>query len=264
MGTTFNEATSQIAEALVEHKSEIGVGFGIAAGVLALGFAVIGGMRMQKELEEKKPSTKKEKVLIAAKHLAPAMVAEMASVVLIKHGFDTVITERNEAKDAAAAAVASAAIAHEALKVKDEAIKDVLDEKQKKEFNAAVAQKTLDAHPIEGRTIAMAANPQQLFYEPHSDRYFMSSMQDVENSIKMCNNNIMAKRKCLGANEYYWNLGLKELPKDRCLGWLYDVDGFLDPVYEAGFASDGTTCVVIGGIDAPDIGYWEKARQYPF
>ena len=264
MGTTFNEATSNIAEALVEHKSEIGVGFGMVAGVLALGFAVIGSMRMQKEFDAKKPKTKKEKALIAAKHLAPAVAAEVASVVLIKHGFDTVLAERNEAKDTAAAAIASAALAHEALKVKDEAIKDVVDDKKRKEIDSLIAQKTLDNHPIDGKEVAMAAHPQQLFYDQISDRYFMSSMNDVENAIKMCNNNIMVKKRCLGANEYYWNLGLKELPKDEKLGWLLDTDGFLDPVYEPGFATDGRTCVVISGLDAPEASYWEYARKYPY
>lgn len=262
----FNEITKQIAESLAQHGPEIKIGFGLASGGAALALGIYGSSRVTKIFMEKAPSTTKEKLMVIAKGIGPAFIAELASLYLVIKGVKGIEDAKNEALETAAAATTTAILAKEALKIKNEAVKETCDEKQQKEITYREAQKHLDKSPIEGRQVTMTKDPQQLFHDKISDRYFMSSVQEVEDAFKS-----LRKKMCydeghrhngvgfVGVNEMFWELQLPTLKAFDQLGWREDIDGPLYPDLSPGFATDGRTCVEID-LEIPDTSYWELAR----
>lgn len=257
--STFNEATQQIADMLTEHGPDIKIGVGMISGLAAVGFGIAGSLKLSKDIKENPPKTKKEWALKIVLGLGPAIAMEIASVCLIKSGVDAIKDELDKTNDALAAAIITAASAKEASKIKEEALKKTVDEKTFNEYKQNEAQERLNSHPVGSREVTMTQQPQQLFYDPITDRYFMSTLNNVNKAFEKLNW-LMRTNRCVGLNEYCWELGLKERDTYRCLGWLESVDGYFDYVPTPAFSTDGRTCTSLEGIDLPDTGYWEKAR----
>lgn len=262
MSSTFNEVTQQIADQITEHSPEIKIGIGLASGFAAVGFGIFGSLRLSKDLRENPPKNKKEWAIRIGLNLGPALVMEIASLLLVKSGVDSLRSEIDQKNDALAAAIIAAASAKESSKIKEEAAKKTMDEKTYEEYKHNEAQERMNQHPVGAREVCMTAQPEQMFYDPISDRYFMSSRNAVHKAFEKLNWK-MRQQHFVGANEYFWELGLKELDSFKQLGWLEDVDGYFDWVLAPAFATDGRPCSSIEGIDHPDTGYWQKARLYP-
>lgn len=260
--STFNEVVQQITDAISDHGPEIKIGVGVVSGLAAVGFGIYGSMKLTKDLAKNPPKSKKDLALRIAKYCGPSALMEIASMVLIAKGTGDIVHQRDEAKDTLAAAIVAATSAHEALKIKEDAIKKTVDEKTYNQFRQNEVQERLNAHPVGAREVMMTAQPQQLFYDPISDRYFMSTLNDVNKAFEKLNW-LMRTNKCVGASEYFWELGLKDLDSFKHLGWLESIDGYFDFVPAPAFATDGRTCTSIEGIDIPDSAYWEKARLLP-
>ena len=257
--STFNEVTQEIGNSIVEHSPEIKTGFGVISGLAAVGFAIYGTLKLSKDLQENPAKDKKDLAKRIALAVGPAALMEAVSIFLTVKGFKEVVDERDEAKDTLAAAIVAAVSAKEATKIKEDALKKTLDEKTYTQYKQNEAQEQMDRHPINTHEITMTAQPQQIFYDRISDRYFMSTMNNVNKAFDKLNW-LMRTNKCVGCNEYFWELGLKELDSHRYLGWLESVDGYFDFVPAPAFTTDGRTCTAIEGIDTPDTGYWEKAK----
>lgn len=267
MSSSFNEVTQQIATSIVEHGPEIKIGFGITTGLAALILAIYGSSKATKELSNMKPdATKIEKAKVIAKNVGPAVVAEAASIFLTVKGVKGIEDAKNDALETAAAAVTSATLAKEALKLKNDAIKEKCDEKTQKQIKDSVGQKRLDNSQIQDHQVTMSKQPQQLFHENISDRYFMSSMQDVEDAMKSIRKKMSFDEGhrhndigFIGVNEIFWELQLPTLDSFDKLGYREDIDGPLYPDMTPGFATDGRTCVNIE-FEVPDTSYWELAK----
>jgi len=269
--STVSQATETLAKSLVENASEIKIGIGTVLGVAAFGLAIRAGIKIHKNVEKikkakkdpeiKEKETRIEVVKEVAKDAAPAVLVGVAAVALNMSGVKGLENEKKEATEKLTAALATAAVAKTALKNKEEAIKECTDEKTQEEIKAATAKKYFEHDPIQNNEITMCEVPEQIFFDPVSGRYFMSSMNKVNQAFKKLNQ-MMKDQKCVSANEYFWELGLKELDSMRRVGWIYDIDGLFDFVPTPEFTTDGRTCTMIGGIDPPEPSYYEVARKY--
>lgn len=260
--STFNEATQAIAESITEHGPELKIGFGIISGVLALGFAIYGSVKATKEFEQKQPQTKKEKAIIIAKDIGPALVAEAASIVLIAKGVKGLEDQKNEATEALAAAITTAALAKESLKLKEDAIKEVTDEETQQKINSAMAKKRFEQNPpMADNEIAMTGYPQQIYYEPHTRTWFWSSQEQIAKAFKNINYKYKSQG-CLSLNEYLWELNLPEVSYGKQVGWIFDIDGELDLDPTPQFTPDGRTATSLEGTDPPDCGYADYVRRH--
>ena len=250
--SSFNEVTKEIAQNLTEHSSELKVASGLIAGAVAFGLGIWGTVRTCKEFERKKPKTKKQKALIIAKNIGPAALAEVASVALI-------ISGEKEALAEASAATLSAAIANEALQRRIEATKECTDEKTVDKINSKVAEKSIEKAPISNRELVVTGRMEQIFQDELTGRYFVSSKQEVLEAFNRMNKENRSQGY-LGCDEYFYELGLTTIGVYDHLGWIYEIDGELEPRFVPKQMPDGRTCNVIMLDNPPDNGYWKMSR----
>ena len=102
----------------------------------------------------------------------------------------------------------------------------------------------------------------QLFYEPISQRYFESTVEEVQRAEYHLNRNFIL-RDYANLNEFYKFLGLKETTEGEILGWStyagYEKYGYswVDFTHERIELEDGMECITIDYPFEPSLDFME-------
>lgn len=102
----------------------------------------------------------------------------------------------------------------------------------------------------------------QLFYEPLSERYFESTIEEVQRAEYHLNRNFVL-RDYANLNEFYKFLGLSETKEGEILGWSmfagYSVHGYawVDFTHDRVELDDGLECIVINYPFEPTLDFMD-------
>lgn len=120
-----------------------------------------------------------------------------------------------------------------------------------------IARDAVSDNPVNGREVVIVGNGDQLFYERHTDRYFMSTMHDVRKAVNDLNFRVL-NQEYASLNEFYNMVGLKTIPQGEEFGWTSEHPLELD--YSTQMTEDDRACVVIDYVRKPLGNYWKVFR----
>ena len=246
---------------------EILTGLGIAGMITTTVLAVKATPKVMELIEdEKKAQTRKlreeaikngddcyapveklkplEVVKVAWKPYVPAAMIGMASIGCII-GANTVHVRRQ------AALYSAYKLSETALTEYKEKVVETIGEKKEKEVRDKVAQEKLDNNPVSKSEIIMTGRGESLFYDPLSDRYFMSDIETIRRIINDINYAMgFGSEMYVSLSEVYDELGLKHTKISDRIGWNI-TDGQVEADFSSKIADDGRPCVVLDWLRGP-------------
>lgn len=246
---------------------EILTGLGIAGMITTTVLAVKATPKVMELIEdEKKAQTRKlreeaikngddcyapvdklkplEVVKVAWKPYVPAAMIGMASIGCII-GANTVHVRRQ------AALYSAYKLSETALTEYKEKVVETIGEKKEKEVRDKVAQEKLDNNPVSKSEIIMTGRGESLFYDPLSDRYFMSDIETIRRIINDINYAMgFGSEMYVSLSEVYDELGLKHTKISDRIGWNI-TDGQVEADFSSKISDDGRPCIVLDWLRGP-------------
>lgn len=193
--------------------------------------------------------TKREIVKVVWKDYLPAVGVQVVTIGCII-GAQTVNQRRQ------AALISAFSLSETALREYQERMAVEAPAKDRK-VRDEIAQAKVEAHPASGADILLAHNGDQLFYEPHTDRYFYSTMNKVDKAVNDLNFRIL-NQEYASQNEFYEAIGLKAVSQGDEFGWTADHPLELDKTTV--LTDDDRAAVVISFVRNPIANYWKGFR----
>ena len=185
-----------------------------------------------------------EVVKVAWKPYVPAVMIGMASIGCII-GANTVHVRRH------AALYSAYKLSETALTEYKEKVVETIGEKKEKEVRDKVAQEKLDNNPVSKSEIIMTGRGESLFYDPLSDRYFMSDIETIRRIINDINYAMgFGSEMYVSLSEVYDELGLKHTKISDRIGWNI-TDGQVEADFSSKIADDGRPCIVLDWLRSP-------------
>lgn len=239
---SFNKAVKDVQKALKKHSPEILTGIGVAGMVATTVMAVKATPKALQKIDEQeirdgKRLTGKEIVKAAWKCYIPAAVTGVCSVACVI-GASSVNARRN-------AALATAyTLSETALKEYKEKALEVVGEKKEQAIRDAIAKDQIAKAPLKDKEVVLTGKGESLCYDPLSGRYFKSDIEKLRKAENMMNRRMRDEVK-ISLNEFYEEIGLREIEMGEHLGW--DIDkGYIELDFSSQLAEDGTPCLVMG------------------
>ena len=125
----------------------------------------------------------------------------------------------------------------------------MLGPKKTQQLRNEIAQDQVDRNPLDSNEIVMVGG-NELCYDEWSGRYFMSTMQKLEEAINDLNRMIITYGD-VSLNQFYDRIGLDSIPMGEDFGWSGPkVDGKFGAVT----AIDGRPAISVGFHTAPKVG----------
>lgn len=120
-----------------------------------------------------------------------------------------------------------------------------------------IAAKKVEDNPVSKQEVMLVGNGDQLFYESHTDRYFMSTMQKVQKAVNDLNFRIL-NQDYAALNEFYNLVGLKTVSQGEESGWTAEHPLELD--YSTQMTDDDRAAIVIDYVRKPLGNYYKGFR----
>lgn len=242
---------------LSKHSPEILIGIGITGMIATTVLAVKATPKALYLIEEKKAElevdklTPVETVKTTWKCYAPAAVTGVASIACIV-GSNSVNARRN-------AALATAyKISETAFSEYKAAALETVGEKKERSIRDKVSEKQIKENPVSKSEVIVTGKGQTLFFDPHSHRYFYSSIDKINRAINKLNHKINTSPFCNdGAtlNEFYDEIGIPGTMTGDSLGWTLRT-GLIElypsaQIVEEGEEHEGEPCIVLSFTNPP-------------
>lgn len=236
---------------LSKHSPEILTGIGIAEMLAAIVLAVRAtpkALDLISEAEEEKEEslTKTEIVKVAWKPYVPAAIACTASIACVV-GANSVNLKRN------AAIAAAYKLSETALSDYKAKVIETIGEKREREVREKVNQEHIDKAPVSKNEVIITEKGNTLCYDSISGRYFKSDIEQIKKIVNILNRRMMSEMY-VSLNDFYDELDLEHISVGDDLGWNID-NGLIDVDFSSHIADDGTPCIVINHMVAPQYGY---------
>jgi hypothetical protein len=237
--------------ALSKHSPEILTGIGIA-GMVATTVLAVGAtpkaldLIAEAEDEKEEPLTKIETVKVAWKPYIPAAITCTASIACII-GASSVHLKRN------AAIAAAYKLSETALSDYKAKVIETIGEKQERVVREKVNQEHIEKTPVSKNEVIITEKGNTLCYDSISGRYFKSDIEQIKKVVNILNRRMMSEMY-ISLNEFYDELDLEHISVGDDLGWNID-KGLMDIDFSSHIADDGTPCIVIDHMVAPQYGY---------
>lgn len=225
------------------------VGF-IGATVTAAKLTPKVNLVIQEKEEDKGSSlTKKEEILTKAKVYLPTILLIVASTLCI--GGSTFISHKRNL--ALSAALLSS---QEALKEYKESVVETVGDEVAEEIDTKTVKKKMERsygpltiHSKQDFVIDTGLGS-DIIYDPLSSTYFTGCRNVIDNAVNHINADLMDSN-WIGLNEFYDQIGLKDLGLGDNFGWLYEYCGILKVTLDTTEASWGEPIFVLKYSDDP-------------
>lgn len=240
---------------LSKRSPEILMGMGIAGLLTTTVLAVKGTPKALQLIEAKKEEleveslTPVETVKTAWKCYVPAAVTGAASIACLI-GSNSVSARRH-------AALATAyKLSETAFTEYREKVVETIGEKKEKTVRDKVSKEQIEKNPVSNTEVIITGKGQTLFYDPHSGRYFYSSIDKVQRAANKLNHEINTDPFDAGRtlNDLYDEIGLAPTATGDNLGWNTNI-GLIDIYLSAQMIEEGEhegePCAVINYTKPP-------------
>jgi len=117
-----------------------------------------------------------------------------------------------------------------------------------------IAQARVDGDPVTQKEVLMIGNGDQLFYEAHTGRYFMSTMQKVQKAVNDLNFRVL-NQNYASQNEFYGMLGLGPVAQGEEFGWT--PEHTLEVDFSTTMSDDERAAISIDYYRKPVSNYWK-------
>lgn len=117
-----------------------------------------------------------------------------------------------------------------------------------------ISRSKIEDNPVTAKEVLLVGNGDQLFYEAHTDRYFMSTMQKVQKAVNDLNFQVL-NQNYASLNEFYSMVGLKAVAQGEELGWTTEHQ--LEVDYSSQVTDDDRAAIVINYVRTPTANYWK-------
>lgn len=232
---------------LSKHSPEILTGIGIAGMITATILAVKvtpKALRLIEEKEEELGDLPKTEVVKACwKCYIPAAVTGTTAVACLV-GASKVSLRRN-------AALATAyKLSETALSEYKDKVIETIGEKKEHAIRDAIAKDKVDKKPIGQSNVIVTGRGESLCYDPLSDRYFYSDMERLKKAANDLNSRMFDEMN-ISLNEFYDEIGLKEIAIGSDIGWDINKGDKIDlyisatPIEDVNSMYYGRACLVI-------------------
>lgn len=244
---------NSIRRVTVKHSPEILTGLGIAGMITTTILAVKATPKAMTLIEEAKNNQKKdeltavETVKAAWKPYIPAVVTGVVSAGCLV-GSTSVSARRN-------AALATAyQLSTTALSEYKEKVVETIGEKKEKTVREAIAKDKVEKNPVSKNEVLVTGYGDSLIYDPHSARYFHSTIDKVKSAQLELNSRMVdGMEMYISLNEFYDEIGLPRTVFGNDLGWR--TDKRIDVSFASQIADDGRPCLVMEYHTPPFYGY---------
>ena len=182
-----------------------------AAGVVATTVMAVKAtpkaLTLLEEAKEKKGEnlTKLEKVKVAGPAYIPTIVTGTATIACIFGA--QILNKRKQA-----ALTSAYALLNQTYKEYKDKVDELYGEEAGKQVRAEIAKDAYEESDIK------VSDGQQLYYDFFSGRYFESTPEKVQWAEYELNRSVVVDG-CASVNEFYYCLGLEQLPEYHELGW---------------------------------------------
>lgn len=252
---TLSKIARDMRMSLSKRSPEILMGLGIAGMITTTVLAVKATPKAIRLIDEKKKElgtdtlTPIETVKTTWKCYIPAATSGvLATACLI--GSNSVNAKRN-------AAMATAyKLTETAFNEYREKVVDTIGEKKEKTVRDKVSKAEIDKNPISNTEVIITGKGQTLFYDPHSGRYFYSTIDKIHRAANKLNHEINTDPFDAGRtlNDFYDEIGLAPTATGDNLGWNTNV-GLIDIYLSAQMIEEGEhegePCAVLNYMKPP-------------
>ena len=230
---------------ITKHKPEILTGVGIAGMVTTTVLAVKAtpkAVRLIKDYEnyELDPDERirpVDAVKVAWKCYIPAAITGVASITCLI-GASSVNTKRY------AALTTAYKLSETALTEYKEKVVETLGEKKEQSIRDSIAKDKITNNPVNRDNIIITGKGKTLCYDPLSDRYFESDIEKLKKAANDLNSRMFDEMN-ISLNEFYSEIGLKEIGVGSDVGWDINNGDKIDLYFSAQLTEDGTPCLVM-------------------
>lgn len=191
--------------------------------------------------------TKREVIKIVWKDYIPAVGLQVITITCIIGAQG--INMRRQAALISIATVSETAFREYQERVREEA--PATDRKVRDD----IIQSKIDENPVsKSEVIIVAGGGDQLFYDAHTDRYFMSTMQKVQKAVNDINFRVL-NQNYASLNEFYSMIGLKPVAQGDETGWT--AEHTLEIDYNAKISDDDRPAIALDFYRMPLSNYWK-------
>lgn len=133
-------------------------------------------------------------------------------------------------------------------------VDELYGEEAGRKVREEIAKDSYDEHEVQ------IEEGKQLFYDFYSDRYFESTLFEVQKAEYQVNRNLTMRDYTL-LNEFYHDLGLDPIDGGYSLGWSTGAcfamywQNWIDFSHEKAVLDDGLECIIIKFVHDPIIGF---------
>lgn len=229
-----------------QHSPEILTGIGIAGMITTAVMAVRATPKAlslieEREIEENKRLSKREKARTSWKCYVPSVIVGGASAACLIGG-QSMNLRRN------AALAAAYTVSEAALKEYQEKALEVVGEKKEQAIRDAVAKEKITKNPVSETKILYTGHGDTLCYDAWSGRYFKSDIEVIRRAAHELNDQ-MRSDNYISLNEFYGAIDLGETKMGDILGWNVE-KGYIQLVFSSQLAGDNTSfpstpCLVV-------------------
>ena len=166
-------------------------------------------------------------------------------------------TSINAKRNAALATAYS--ISESVLKDYQEKVIETIGEKKEELIRGEIAKDKITQNPPNEQSIIITNKGDTLCYDAFSGRYFRGDadkFKRVENEL----NRVMLDEQYVSLNDFYYEIGLENIPLGDELGWTIDDgrDGRIDLYFTSQLTPEGVPCLVINYRVQPRKGYYKQ------
>lgn len=238
----FKSFTESLQTMVTQHSPEILTGIGIAGMITTTVLAVKATPKALRLIEEEQDRHHEELkpvdvVKACWKCYIPATVTGAVSVACLV-GASSVSARRNTALATAYK------LSETALSEYKEKVVETIGEKKERDVRDAIAKDKIAKNPVQQQNVVFTGKGETLCYDAVSDRYFKS---DIEKLRKAANNlnSRMFDEMDISLNEFYSEIGLKEIAVGADVGWNINNGDKIDLYFSAQLTEDDTPCLVM-------------------
>ena len=225
---------NKIEKMLRKNAPDLLLTVGVCSLIGSTIMAVKSTPKANRILEEKKGSTKIEKLKAVVPCYTPSALLACA-------GTASIICSRNITRNRFTAMATAYTVTSSTLRSFKKNLEEVVEPEKVKIIKSKVAKDNLKESkndiPIND------GDKKPLFFDDISGRYFRSTINDIDKAVNELNKQMM-NDMCIRLNDFYNEIGLDRIKIGEDLGWNIE-KGLIEVHYDSTIADNDEPCIVL-------------------